>query len=490
VANRLEYIHSGSTPEQWHHVEGNLNPADYASRGLYVHESNKASIWFSGPDFLKTNVTFSKFSDTVLDRDDVELKVKQICIANVETKENYLLDRYSSLNVLQRTTAWILRFVRNTRMKIQQSRTNEANSGLFLLNHLTPAEVKNAQLVLCKHVQKEHFREDINMLRKGKQLSKSNALSKLDPFIDDDGMLRVGGRLTRSNHLDFKGKYPIILPKNSMLSKLLVQNTHVQLGHAGKNCVVTKLREIFCIFGLKQLTKKLINKCVFCRKYSARIGEQKMSDLPHRRVNAPEHVFKHVGLDFFGPFDIKHGRSKVKRYGCIFTCLASRAVHLEVANNLDTDSCINCIRRLIARRGPIESILSDNGTNFIGANNEMKKEIQRLENSGIETEAARVQINWSFNTPLASHHGGVWESLIKQARKILSGLLNQSSRTLTDDELQTLFCEVESILNSRPLIPETSDDGDALTPNHLLIGRCSTGLPPGQFHENFKLVPS
>ena len=154
---------------------------------------------------------------------------------------------------------------------------------------------------------------------------------------------------------------------------------------------------------------------------------------------------------------------------------------------MDTDACINCIRRLITRRGPISSILSDNGSNFIGSNNELREEIQRLEADGIETKCANIHINWSFNTPLASHHGGVWETLIKQIRKVLSGLLAESTRTLTEDELQTLMCEVESILNSRPLIPETSDDGDALTPNHLLVGRTSARLPPGQFdaHESF-----
>ena len=213
-----------------------------------------------------------------------------------------------------------------------------------------------------------------------------------------------------------------------------------------------------------------------------------MSDLPHHRVNAPEHAFTHVGLDCFGPFEIRQGRSKVKRYGCIFTCLASRAVHLEVANSLDTDSCINCIRRLVARRGPVKSILSDNGTNFVGANNELKEEIKRLEADGIETKAARIQIEWRFNTPLASHHGGVWESLIKQARRILYGLVKESSRTLTEEELQTLFCEVESILNSRPLIPDQSDDGDALTPNHLLLGRSCAELPPGLFQSTDSYV--
>ena len=127
-----------------------------------------------------------------------------------------------------------------------------------------------------------------------------------------------------------------------------------------------------------------------------------MSDLPHHRVNAPEHAFTHVGLDYFGPFEVKQGRSKVKSYGCIFTCLASRAVHLEVANSLDTDSCINCIRRLVARRGPVESILSDNGSNFVGANNELKEEIKRL-----ETTASKPR-------PLASRFAGILTPLSRR----------------------------------------------------------------------------
>ena len=342
-----------------------------------------------------------------------------------------------------------------------------------MLGRLTVKEFQDAQVRLCKSVQEKQFHDEIERLQQGKPLLKSNPLRKLDPFLDETGLLRVGGRLRRSSGIERDSKCPIILPKNSNLSELLVRYTHL-IGHVGKNYVITKLRERFWISGLKQLAKRIVSKCVHCRKQFA-------SDLPHDRVNVPEHAFSNVGLNYFGPFEVKQGRSKVKRYGCIFTCLASRAVHLEVANSLDTDSCINCIRRLVARRGPVESILSDNGSNFVGANNELKEEIKRLETDGIESKAARIEIRWSFNTPFASHHGGVWESLIKQVRRILCGLMKESSRTLTEEELQTLFCEVESILNSRPLVPEQSDDGDALAPNHLLFGRTSAQLPPGLF---------
>ena len=485
--NRLAYIRSGGEPKQWFHVEGKQNPADYASRGLHVYEDKKAEMWFNGPEFLRDNVKFKLFADIKLSEDDPALKKKQICCANIVCNDYCLLNRFSSLEKLQRVTAWILRFLHILKHRVEQRKQQTASAGPFLLERLTVKEIQDAQVRLFKSVQQKQFHDETKKLQQGKPLSKSNPLRKLDPFLDETGLLRVGGRLRRCSDIESNRKCPIILSKKSNLTELLARHTHL-IGHVGKNLVITKLRERFWIFGLKQLAKRVVGKCVHCRKQFAPIGEQKMSDLPHDRVNVPEHAFANVGLDYFGPFEVKQGRSKVKRYGCIFTCLASRAVHLEVASSLDTDSCINCIRRLVARRGPVESILSDNGSNFVGANNELKEEIKRLETDGIEAKAARIEIRWSFNPPLASHHGGVWESLIKQVRRILCGLMKESKRALTEEELQTLFCEVESILNSRPLIPEQSDDGDALTPNHLLLGRTSSELPPGLFQSTDSYV--
>ena len=263
-----------------------------------------------------------------------------------------MLSRYSSLEKLQRVTAWLLRFVRNVKHRVERRKQQTPSAGPLLRERITLAEIQEAQVSLCKSVQRDHFKDEINKLQKGSKLFKTNVLRKLDPFLDENGVLRVGGRLQRCNDMNFESKCPIILPKASKLTELLVRCTHLH-GHIGKNIVITKLREKYWIFGLKQLTKRILGQCVHCRKQFTPLGEQKMSDLPHDRVNAPEHAFTRVGIDYFGPFEVKQGRSKVKRYGCIFTCLASRAVHLEVANSLDTDSCINCLRRLVARRGPV-----------------------------------------------------------------------------------------------------------------------------------------
>ena len=274
VANRLKFIHSGSQPKQWHHVEGKQNPADYASRGLHVHWKEKANIWFNGPAFLYTNIGFDSFADTALSDDDKELKEKQICCTNVSRNECDLLSRYSSLERVQRVTAWILRFIRNVKHRIEQKEQQMASAGPHLLGRLTVAEFQEAQVRLCKLVQQKQFHEEIEKLQQGKPFSRSNPLRKLDPFLDETGLLRVGGRLRRCGDVEFNGKCPIILPKDSNLTELLARQTHL-IGHVGKNLLITKLRERFWIFGLKQLAKRIVGKCVHCRKQYSPIGEQK-----------------------------------------------------------------------------------------------------------------------------------------------------------------------------------------------------------------------
>ena len=199
-----------------------------------------------------------------------------------------------------------------------------------------------------------------------------------------------------------------------------------------------------------------------------------MADLPKERLQADLPPFTNVGIDYFGPFEVKRGRSLIKRYGVIFTCMASRAVHLEMAYSLDTSSCIDAIRRFISRRGQVAHIKSDNGTNFVGAERELREALSQLNQEKIQKSLLHSGVKWSFNTPAASHHGGVWERLIRMVRKVLNSILHQQH--LDDEGLQTLLCEVEAILNDRPITKASEDPNDLepLTPNHILLlkGKC------------------
>ena len=181
---------------------------------------------------------------------------------------------------------------------------------------------------------------------------------------------------------------------------------------------------------------------------------------------------------------MKDGRKELKRYGVIFTCMASRAVHIETANSLETSSFLNALRRFIARRGTVLHLYSDNGTNFIGAHKELKDALLEIDHDVVQNHLLKRNIGWSFNPPGASHMGGVWERLIRTIRKTLNPLLIDHGTRLTDELLRTFLCEVEAIINSRPLtnVANEVDGLDAITPNHLLTTKAvATLAPPGKF---------
>ena len=208
-----------------------------------------------------------------------------------------------------------------------------------------------------------------------------------------------------------------------------------------------------------------------------------MADLSEERVTPGQPPFSHVGVDLFGSFLVKQGRSQVKRYCCIFTCLAIRTVHIEVAHSLDTNSFIDALRRFIARRGKPVLVRSDNRTNFVSGDKEIRVSVQQWNNQRIHEYLLQQDVRWIFNPPAGSHHGGIWERCIRTTRKILNALLKE--QVLSEEALLTLLCEVESIMNGRPITQFSDDprDLEALTPNHLLLLRSGSLLLPGIFRE-------
>ena len=214
-----------------------------------------------------------------------------------------------------------------------------------------------------------------------------------------------------------------------------------------------------------------------------------MADLPRDRLDEHVFPFTHTGVDYFGTLKVKFLRRTLKIWCCPFTCLTTRAVHIEVAKSLDTESCLAAVTRFIARRGYPSTIISDNGTNSVGAFKEMKSFMNEWDKAKIESDLAQKKVVWKFNPPGAPHFGGTWERLVQSCKKVVIAILD--NRNLTDEVLSTTMCLVEQTLNARPLtaVSDEPEDLTALTPNHFLLGRenaSATFMPLSERYHNLK----
>ncbi|CAB4037966.1 uncharacterized protein LOC110239131 [Paramuricea clavata] len=198
-----------------------------------------------------------------------------------------------------------------------------------------------------------------------------------------------------------------------------------------------------------------------------------MGNLPRRRLPP----FMHTIVDLFGPIYIKQRRSELKRWCVLFCCANVRAIHLEVAETLETDAFLNCLTRFANRRGYPKTITLDRGTNFVGAEREMREGWERLAHNRIKQNLTKHGTDWNFHPPNAPHMNGAVERLVKSCKRALHAIL--LNRRVDSDVLHTALVEVEGILNSRPITPVCSDplDLEALTPNHILIHRPNLNSP-------------
>lgn len=244
--------------------------------------------------------------------------------------------------------------------------------------HLTPSEISAANLQLARFSQADHFKQDIDNLRKGMEVSSNSKIRSLFPFLDGDGTLRVGGRLQNSDQ-PYHMQHPIILPKIHRYTQLLIRSTHLQIYHAGATLLVATLNQQFWILGCQSAVRSVINDCVQCVRWRAQTAKQLMGSLPAVRTTGGR-IFENVGVNYAGPISIKASALRtsktIKCYIAVFVCLASKAIHLEAVTDLSSNAFISALKRFCGRRGLPCQLWSDNGTNFIGADRQLKELLQ------------------------------------------------------------------------------------------------------------------
>ena len=489
VANRVAAIREQSLPSQWRYVETKLNPADDASRGMTVEAITESNRWIRGPDFLWQNEENWPKRPPVMDQDTEDHcapEVKKATFVSLShpaiVEIDKLFDRFSSWFQLNKFVAWMLRYKSHLRHAVAKRKRGEAlqfNSERKV-NPLDVKEMEHSEKAIIKAVQGRSFHDELLSLTSSRrEVKKSSSITKLDPILVD-GVIRVGGRLHNSP-IKQEAKHPVILPKDHHISGLIIRQYHLISGHSGVEHTLSLIRLRYWITQARVSIRRILNSCFDCSRRQASAGQQKMASLPEDRVNPSNPPFSYVGVDCFGPLEVRRGRSMVKRYGVLFTCLSIRAIHIEIAHSLDTDSFINAFRRFIARRGQPSLMRSDNGGNFVKGDKELREAIDEWNHGKIHDFLLAKDIKWIFNPPAGSHHGGVWERCIRTTRKVMKALLKE--QPLDDEGLLTLMAEVEAIINGRPITKVSDDprDPEALTPNHLLLLRSGPTLPPGLF---------
>ena len=482
IAHRVAEIQDRTNVKDWHFVPTKKNPADLASRPTFLKKDpakdGRVQMWLEGPKFLSQDASEWPRSpiDAEISSEDPEIRLQAFAVGISEEMSllSKLLVKAPNMFIMKQRIAILTKFC---------AFLKERNSPIEKLN---VADIQKAEKKVVMIVQKEEYGEEIAMLRNEKkskdgrivQVSKSSRIYKLSPFLDEDGVLRVYTRFLEGD-FPFEYKYPAVLPKDHHVTQLKIMETHKLLGHQGKKAVLNYLRRRFWVVQASSAVDSVLRHCYACKRYHARLCSQIMADLPEERIAVNEPFFTYTSVDLFGPIEVKRARSTVKRYGALFCCMTSRAIHLEPIFTLEMDSFLDGFRRFQARRGQVRRLWSDNATNFTSANKELRTVIEEWNASGLGQKFLQQGVDWKFLPSRASHMGGVHERLIRSARSCLRHVLQQQA--LNDESFMTLLTECEFVLNSRPLTQASADPSDlaSICPNDVLIPRPGSGLPPG-----------
>ena len=475
VANRVSKIQTLTEGHQWRHVPGVQNPADLISRGILPKDIVDNLLWWYGPPWLALGPEHWPNSTATVAHDDVETERRRSAVAIVASDlqefTDYYLSKFATYPDLIRRTAIWLRLMKNLPLP------DEEQSKGFI----TSAELKQAEHVLVRRVQKEAFAEEWKALSAGQSLPKKSPLRWFNPYIDRDQVLRVGGRLKNSEEEE-ETKHPAVLPARHQLTRMILQHYHERLLHAGPQLLLSAVRLRFWPLGGRNVARLVVHQCNRCFRCKPSPVQQFMGDLPAARVTVSR-PFSKTGIDFFGPVYVRPGprRTAVKAYVCLFVCFCTKAVHLELVSDLSTDRFLQALRRFIGRRGRPAEIWSDNGTNFVGGKNRLQELFALMKNAEhtekVAKEFADQGIRWIFSPPSAPHFGGLWEAAVRSAKHHLLRVLGEE--TLSIEDMTTLLVQVEGCMNSRPItqISDDPNDLEPLTPGHFLVTSSLQSLP-------------
>ncbi|XP_055590345.1 uncharacterized protein LOC129742470 [Uranotaenia lowii] len=469
VACRVGEILTKTNAEDWRWLPSKENVADDATKWGRGPNLSPEARWFQGPSFLHSAEEEWPVNSAV--KGETEEEMTECLVHVMQSGSSIPLVNwkfFSSWQRLWRAVATVLKYFNILRCHVIGQ---VPSSGPLTCELLAKAETTIFRCVQLDVYQREWaILQDMKKVKpatRGRsEISKDSKLFKLSPFLDEHGVIRLESRIVAASYAAFDTRYPIILPKDHPVTLLLVEAMHKRYLHANRETVVNEIRQRFHIPNLRSVVRKVTKSCRVCQIRNAKPVVPRMAPLPAARLQAFVKPFTFIGLDYFGPINVRIGRSLVKRWVALFTCLTIRAIHLEVVHSLTTESCKMAIRRFIVCHGSPLEIYSDNGTNFVGASNDLRS---KIDSEQLAESFTNASTKWIFNPPSAPHMGGAWERLVRSVKVAMASI--QTNRNPDEETFVTIVREAQGIVNSRPLtfIPIDGESQEALTPNHFIM---------------------
>ena len=517
---RIKAIRALSELSEWRHCPTHLNPADLCSKGIAANDYKKWEFYHNGPDFLLTPI--SQWPPARPENPTPPEQVADINICTVTEAEKEELVCLSPLDLLAigattkeidveiehkkshpwpllvsdkiqlwsrkiRAVAMVRRVILTLRERVNNKQNNMTNTRLRpretrtktkLVVVFSEEEKNKAEDLLISAIQSVHFEKEIVALLKNgvfepnaiRELNvKGSSLTHLSPFLDENNVMRVGGRCRKAEFLSFDVRFPKIIPNyRDERTQSLIRHIHCQNMHTTKLQTYYLLRQKYFVLGGKTSVSYVLTRCIPCQRKLKSPAAQREGDLPIERMELTI-PFENSGVDVFGPYHLRHsGRGTVKRFILMVCCMAVRAVALFPLKNMTTSAVVNALVRMNAQYPGLKKLFSDQGSNFKGADREMRDELDKWNKDQINKDLEKIGVTWHFGPAACGSAGGAWERLIGMTKRLIKSAIGD--RSVDDDDFNTFLAGAAAIMNRRPLMQASADPSDplVLSPAHFL----------------------
>lgn len=474
IMNRIETIDTLCRTKSvtFNFTEGKTNPADAISRP-FSYRRLQQTCYHTGPNFLTENkecehdLNKVTIPNPITVRNDTEGCHIQICTNSIdpEIKPLVPVDSYSDLGKLIRVTSNVLRFINTIRMRLLKKHRVIGKTDICMDEDIYRASCIN--IILCE--QKLRFPEVFKFFLDRRKIQIPDLVMKLNLFQSTDGLIRVKSKLNLDDD-----NYPILLPGKSILTNLIIYDTHIKIKHGGIYSVLKELRLKYWILHYYSSVKKVIKECVRCGRYNSRPVKLNQNAYRAFRESPPTKPFSSIFLDYMGPWSVTFNKEKRKIYILIITCLYTRAINLMVCVNADTSEFLRAMQLQVYEYGMFTECRADLGSQITAGFNLLRSFFSDSETKAYFHEKGIKCIVMEQYPKGNSALGSLVEALVKQTKYLINKSI--TNKVLDFFDFRFIVCQAKHMINRRPIAfkeglrGDTSDMPEPISPEMLLHG--------------------